>query len=84
MYGIFSGNPRRISDMRYLFTDVIYDKFNNKITGLSLCLFASRFKQFRQAIFNKINKISVRVTTYNGIEIDKVTDFVITVAYETF
>ena len=44
MHGIFGGDPRRIGDMRCLFVDVIYDKFNNKITGLSLRIFAPRFE----------------------------------------
>ena len=84
MHDIFGGDPRMIRDMRCLFIDVIYDKFNNRITESSLHIFAPRFEQFRQVIFNKMNEISVRVTTYNGIEIDNVTDFVITAAYETF
>ena len=83
-YGIFAGDPRRIGDMRHLFVDVIYNKFNNRITGYSLRIFAPRFEQFRQAIFNKMNETSVRVTTYNGIEIDNVVNYVVTVAYETF
>ena len=82
-HGIFGGDSRRISDMRCLFVDVICDKFNNRIIGLSLHVFAPRFEQFRQVIFNKMNETSVRITTYNGIEID-ITSYVITVAYETF
>ena len=84
MHDIFGGDPRMIRDMRCLFIDVIYDKFNNRITESSLCIFAPRFEQFRYIIFNKINKTSVCVTTYNSIEIDNITNFVITAAYDTF
>ena len=83
-HGIFNSDPRRIIDMRHLFIDVIYNKFNNRITGSSLHVFAPRFEQFREVIFNKMNETSVYVTTYNSIEIDNVTDFIITAAYETF